>query len=77
MLMNCIFNKINGAFHNYLSLSLISKIGSSIYCWEIEANGGNIGVTTWGAQWRHSEENDNFDIFYLKLTNEMCWLDIN
>ena len=56
---------------------LKNRTGSSIYCWEIEANGGHIGVTTWGVQWRHREENENFDIFYLKLTDEMCSLDIN
>ena len=56
---------------------LKNRTGSNIYCWEIEANGGHIGVTTWGVQWRHRAENENFDIFYLKLTNEMCSLDIN
>ena len=30
-----------------------------------------------GVQWRHRKENENSGIFYLKLTNEMCWLDTN
>ena len=47
-----------------------NRTGSSIYRWETEANGGHIGATTWGVHWK---ENENFDIFYLKLTNEMCW----
>ena len=37
--------------------------GSSIYCWETEANGGHIGVTTWRVQWRHRKENKDSDIF--------------
>ena len=56
---------------------LKNRTKSSIYCWETEANGGHIGVTTWGVQWRYREENENSDIFYLKLTNEICWLDTN
>ena len=57
-----------------LPTDLKNRTGSSIYCWETEANGGHFGVTTWGVQWRHSKENENSDVFYLKLTNEMCWL---
>ena len=56
---------------------LINRTGSSIYCWETEANGVHIEVTTWGVQWRQRKENENSDILYLKLTNEMCSLDIN
>ena len=60
-----------------ISTDLKNRTGPSIYCWETEANGGHIGVSTWGVQWRHRDENENFDIFYLELTNEMCSLDIN
>ena len=28
-------------------------------------------------KWRHREENENSDVFYLKLTNEMCSVDAN
>ena len=56
---------------------LKNRTGSSIYCWETEANGGHIGVTTWGVEWRHRKENENSDIFYLKLMDKMCWLDTN
>ena len=62
---------------NDVTTDLKNRTGSSIYCWETEANGGHIGVTTWGVQWRHRKENENSDIFYLKLMDEMCWLDTN
>ena len=60
--------------------SLIWKIGldrASIVGKLKPTYGGHIGVTTWGVQWRHREENENSDIFYLTLTNEMCWLETN
>ena len=60
-----------------LSTDLKNRTGSSIYCWETEANGGHIGVTTWRVQWRHRKENENCDIFYLKLMDEMRWLNTN
>ena len=46
---------------------LKNRTVSSIYCWKTEANGGHIGVTTWGVQWRHEKENENSDIFYLNM----------
>ena len=56
---------------------LKNRTGLSIYFWENETNGGHIGGTTWGVQWRYRNENRNSDIFYWKLTNEICWLDTN
>ena len=32
MLMNCIFNQINGAFHNYLSLYIGDNDNNTTYC---------------------------------------------
>ena len=59
------------------STGLKNRTGLSIYFWETEANGGHIEGTIWGVQWRYRNENKNSDIFYWKLTNEICWLDTN
>ena len=56
---------------------LKNRTGLSIYFWKTEAKGGHIEGTTWGVQWRYRNENNNSDIFYWKLTNEICWLDTN
>ena len=56
---------------------LKNRTGLSIYFWKTEAKGGHIEGTTWGVQWRYRNENNNSDIFYWKLTNEICWLGTN
>ena len=61
-----------------LSTDLKNTTGSSIYYWKTKANGGHIGVTTWWVQWHHRKDNENSkNIFYLKLTNKMCWQDFS